>query len=233
MTSAADLLALQDIDLKRDARRALLADIEARLGETDAIIDAREGVEATAGALASLQRKQRELEAQQADLDAKITPLETKLYGGSVRNPKELTDLQKELDSFKTRRSALDDQGLTLMENIEAASREVSAANEELTAAEAEWEADQEHLKLDKSKAERETAALDEERGRWAATMDAHTLGLYEKLRTQRQGRAVARIERTNCQGCRLTLPTHIIQRVRAGHNLIQCPSCERILVFA
>jgi hypothetical protein len=33
MTSAADLFALQEIDLLIDARRAIIADIDARLGE--------------------------------------------------------------------------------------------------------------------------------------------------------------------------------------------------------
>ena len=61
--------------------------------------------------------------------------------------------------------------------------------------------------------------------------MDASSLGLYENLRRVKQGRGVARIERGTCQGCRLSLPTHLVQRVRTGGLLVQCPSCERILV--
>ena len=72
---------------------------------------------------------------------------------------------------------------------------------------------------------------LDAERGRWTDVIDAPTLGLYERLRSGRQGRAVARVERSICQGCRIGLPSHLVQRVRSGVVLVQCPSCERILV--
>src|SRR5690554_746747 len=80
MTSASDLYALQEIDLQRDARRAIVADVEARMGETDELIEARETVEDSVSALERLRRRQREFEAQLQDLDAKIKPLETRLY---------------------------------------------------------------------------------------------------------------------------------------------------------
>src|SRR6266480_4124416 len=119
MTSAADLFALQEIDLRRDARRALIADIEARLVETEELIDARGSVASAEAALTDVRRQQADIETQLDDLDAKIQPLEKRLYDGSVRNPKELTDLQREVDSLKARRSKLDDEGLALLEASE------------------------------------------------------------------------------------------------------------------
>jgi predicted nucleic acid-binding Zn-ribbon protein len=231
MTSAADLLALQDIDLRRDSRRALIADIDSRLGETEAVLEAREVLDAAKIELNGRRSEQRALDAQLQDLDAKIKPIETKLYDGSVRNPKELTDLQREIESLKARRNKLDDDGLALLEAVEAASVAFKAAEEALRAAEADWQTDQSDLVADRARAERETETLDQERGRWTSVIDAPSLGLYESLRQKRQGRAVARLERGACQGCRLTLPTHVVQRVRMGTVLVQCPSCERILV--
>jgi predicted nucleic acid-binding Zn-ribbon protein len=230
MTSAADLLALQDIDLKRDSRRALLADIESRLGESEELIAARESVNESERVLSDLQRQQREMEAQLQDLDAKIRPLETKLYDGSVRNPKELTDLQRDVDSLKARRSRLDDQGLAILEQVEDAMSDVASKRDTLKAAESAWQAEQGGLLSDRERAQRERSTFDGERDRWTAGMDRHALQLYESLRAKHQGRAVARIERGTCQGCRIGLPTHIVQRVRSGTVLVQCPTCERIL---
>ena len=96
---------------------------------------------------------------------------------------------------------------------------------------EAEWKASQTQMAADKLKNEGEYASLDGQRGARTKGMDASALGLYESLRTKKQGRAVARVERGICQGCRLTLPSHLNQRIRSGDTLIQCPSCERILV--
>jgi predicted nucleic acid-binding Zn-ribbon protein len=231
MTSAADLLALQDIDLKRDSRRALLADIESRLGETEELIAARAAVAEAEAALEVLRRQQRDLDAQLQDLDAKIAPFETKLYGGSVRNPKELTDLQKEVDSLKARRGKLDDDGLNLLDAVENATNELAAQRAALEVAESNWRADQEAMNSDRERAQRESGVLDSERERWTTGMDKPSLQLYENLRIKRQGRAVARVERGTCQGCRIGLPTHLVQRVRTGAMLVQCPTCERILV--
>lgn len=231
MTSAADLFALQEIDLQRDARRAIIADIDARLGETEELLDAREIVEDTEAALARLKRRQRESDAQIQDLEAKINPLNTRLYDGSVRNPKELTDLQKELESLIARRSAMDDQGLALMDSVEAATRNLEVARRELASVEADWQASQEELARNRARAETEHATLDVQRENATRGMDPVALSRYEALRISRQGRAVSRIERGVCQGCRITLPTHLTQRVRTGLELVNCPSCERLLV--
>ena len=99
-------------------------------GETEELIAARE--ERRDAAEASLDQLCSDASATSTpssqDLDAKMQPLEKKLYDGSVRNPKELTDLQKEVDSSRPTRSDLDDQGLPLIEAIEAATARPLAA---------------------------------------------------------------------------------------------------------
>jgi predicted nucleic acid-binding Zn-ribbon protein len=41
----------------------------------------------------------------------------------------------------------------------------------------------------------------------------------------------VAHVERGMCKGCRITLPMSVLQKARAGVGLVQCVSCERILL--
>ncbi len=231
MTSAADLFALQEVDLKRDALRALIADIDSRLGETEELIAAREELEDARHQATTLQRQQRELEAQVADLDAKIRPLETKLYGGSIHNPKELTDLQIEVESLKKHRSALDDEALSGLEIIEAANATVLEAAAELEHLEADWRADQQRLTSERARAEEEMGQLDQERALRADGTPANMLGLYEQLRPVKAGRAVAMVKRGTCEGCHVSLPTNMTQKVREAATLVQCPRCERILV--
>jgi uncharacterized protein len=231
MTSAADLLALQEIDLRRDSRRALIADIDSRLGETDELKTARDTARQAEAELEELRERQREMDRQLQDLDAKINPVERRLYDGSVRNPKELTDMQKELEIFRGRRSRLDDTGLELIESLEAAANSFEQAKIALRKAEANWRLDQEDLLTEKSEAEADYSRLESERSLRVEGMDRTALGLYENLRLTKQSRAVARVERGTCQGCRITLPTHLVQRLRTGGMLVQCPSCERILV--
>ena len=230
MTSAADLYALQEIDLQRDARRALIADVEARLGETEELIEAREAVGDAQAAVERLRKRARDLDDELADLDAKMRPLETRLYNGSVRNPKELSDMQRELQNLKARRSKLDDDGLALIEAQERAQKTLVEAQTEAREAELRWRDGQEALRAQKKRAEAEMARLDGERELRLRTMDAPAIGLYESLRATKQGRAVTKVLRETCQGCRISLPSHLVQRMRAGAT-VQCVSCERILV--
>jgi hypothetical protein len=153
------------------------------------------------------------------------------MYDGSVRNPKELTDMQKELDSLKKQRGKLDDAGLEVIEAIEETSKLLQANRETLKRAEAQWQQDHGEMLEQKAEAEGDFATLDAQRNGSTADMDRGMLGLYESLRASKAGRAVALVVRGSCQGCRITLPTHLVQRLRGGGILIQCPNCERILV--
>ena len=231
MTSAADLFGLQEIDLNRDNRRALIADIDSRLSEPEDLIAAREAITTTEAALEELRREQRDLETRVQDLDAKIGPLDQKLYGGSIRNPKELTDLQHEVEYLKEQRRKLDDEGLLLLERLEAAATAQAEASNRRDLLEQDWKADLVELHATRDRAEHELDRLNEERGRRIAGMDPASLGAYEALRPKKQGRAVARIERGSCLGCRILLPSHIVQKARTVGALVTCPSCERILV--
>jgi predicted nucleic acid-binding Zn-ribbon protein len=49
-------------------------------------------------------------------------------------------------------------------------------------------------------------------------------------LLERRQGRAVAKVERGMCGGCRISLPMTVLQKARSGLDVVQCVSCERIL---
>lgn len=230
MTSAADLFALQEVDLRRDARHSIIADVDLRLGESEALNAAREAVISAQGQVESLRQEQKDLETQITDLDAKIVPLETRLYDGSVRNPKELSDMQKELDIFKAQRGKLDDSGLVLMDQVEKAQANFAGAQEDAEESEQYWAAEQEELKAAKVRAEAELVRLDADREARTKDMDMSAIGLYENLRKTKAGRAVAKVERGTCQGCRISLPSHLVQKMRAGQT-VQCVSCERILV--
>lgn len=231
MTSPADLYGLQEVDLRRDARRALIADIDSRLVETPELLAAREEAADAEAQADRLRREQRELEAQLAALDAKIGPIETKLYSGEIRNPKELSDLQKEVEILKAQRRKMDDEALGGLEVVEIANVSAQEAKDEAARIEAEWLADQEQLRQKKAEAAKDLERLQTDRDNRTQSMDRAMLGLYENLRAAKNGRAVARLDRGNCTGCNVTLPTNMVSRVRMADTLVQCPRCERILV--
>ena len=89
MTAVAELLLLQDTDLALDKALARLSEIEIALGESDELISAREAAAERAAAVAALRAQQKDLELAADEVRNKGAVIEKKLYGGTVKNPKE------------------------------------------------------------------------------------------------------------------------------------------------
>ena len=230
MTIAADLYALQEIDSAVEATKASLTAVEEQLGESEELIAGRQAVEEGRDALEGVSKQQRELEWQVDDLRPRLSDVEGKLYGGSVRNPKELGSMQEEANILRGQLRRREDELLDLMVRVEERQTALREAEESLTEVEGRWRQDQKELTSEKEKLEGELAGLEERRRQQSGLIEARVLALYDNLWERRQGRAVAKVERGMCGGCRITLPMTVLQKARSGMDVVQCVSCERIL---
>lgn len=233
MTPAAELLALQETDLALDRVTARLADIEAELGESEELVEARQRVEEKQQVVAGLRSRQADLEVEVEDARAKASEVEKKLYGGSVRNPKELEDLQADATSLRGQTRKREDALLAVLVELEEAEGELKAAQSVYQELDERWRAAQQQLEAERASIEPEVPRLQEKRAKQCHGMDRAALDLYQLLRERRDGQAVARVERGMCQGCRITLPMSVLQKARTGLDLVQCVSCERILLVS
>ena len=230
MTIAADLYALQEIDSAVEATKASLTAVEEQLGESEELIAGRQAVEEGRDAVEGVSKQQRELEWQVDDLRPRLSDVEDKLYGGSVRNPKELGSMQDEANILRGQLRRREDELLDLMVRVEERQTALREAEESLTEVEGRWRQDQKELTSEKEKLEGELAGLEERRRQQTGLIEARVLALYDNLWERRQGRAVAKVERGMCGGCRITLPMTVLQKARSGMDVVQCVSCERIL---
>ena len=231
MTTAAELHALQETDLAMDSAVARLNEIEAQLGETEELVAARELVEQRRGEVRQIQERQKSLDWDAEEARRKALEIEGKLYGGTVKNPKELEDLQADLSSLRFQLRKREDALLEVMLELEDAETALKEAEAVLAELEGAWKAEQASLAETQAVLKGEIQALDAKRSRQIEGMDRAPLSLYQILRERRQGAAVAVVERGLCQGCRISLPMSILQKARSGLGLVQCVSCERILL--
>jgi hypothetical protein len=230
MTIAADLYALQEMDSAIEAAKASLAAVEEQLGESEELIAGRQAVEEGRDALEGVSKQQRELEWQVDDLRSRLSGVEGKLYGGSVRNPKELASMQEEANILKGQLRRREDELLDLMVRVEERQAALREAEESLAKVEGRWQQEQSELVSQREGLEGELAELEDRRGQQSGLIDAKVLALYDNLRERRQGRAVVKAERGMCGGCRISLPMTVLQKARSGLDVVQCVSCERIL---
>ncbi len=233
MSTVKLLYDLQLIDLDMDAKKAALADVTDRIGQSEALDEARAAVAEEEDRLAGLERERRERESESEDLQAKAAVAEDKLYGGSIKNPKELSSIQEQLKNYHAKIKDLDDKTLNIMEEIEAVEHALAARRDELVKMEQEWQAEQESLRREQSELSAMLSELEGKRNELASRIEKDILDLYHALRHKRQGKAIAKVEQGICQGCRIALPMSELQRVKTGQNIVQCGSCERILYLS
>lgn len=230
MIRGRQLYELQEVDLEIEAKGEALARVENRLGEREALDEARAALSRERECLAEFERTQRLGEGEMEDLRAKTALLEGKLYSGSVRNPKELTSLQEQVEHLKKRRRGQEDHLLDIMTEVEAVQHSVNSKSRELERMEKSWREEQNSLSREQAELRAALATLEQRRKELIVRIDSVSLELYQALRVKRQGRAVAKVERGMCQGCRIVLPMTELQRARMGEEIVQCSSCERIL---
>jgi uncharacterized protein len=230
------LLELADLDAelgRLDHRRrnlpehAELASLERRDGELrDEItaLEAREG---------DLRREQMKADADVEQVRSRIGRDRTRLDAGQVSSPRELENLQSEIESLLRRQSDLEDVELDVMERLDAAQARLKEAGAERASVGAELEA----VTSRRDAALAELAGMSgqaaDKRAAAAAQEPADLLELYERLRTQHGGVGAAALRRGQCLGCHLTLNTADLTVIRAAapDDVVQCEECRRILV--
>lgn len=154
------------------------------------------------------------------------------LDSGSV-SPKEMTNLQHELESLKRRQSDLEDQELELMERLEVAEKALATARQGLEKATADRER-AEQLRDDAlADIADGTTKHEAARNEVAAGISAPLLTLYDRVRKQTGTSGAAPLRHRACQGCRIELYGNELAAARNAdpHEVLRCENCSRILV--
>lgn len=228
MSIAKQLYQLQEVELQIEAKEKAIERMTSELGESQALLRTRATLAEQRKRLEDLLTAQRSLEWEIEDISGKVNGFEKDLYSGRIKIPKELTSLQQEVGSLKSKRTQSEDKALVVMEEADKTKQEVSRLVAELDTVETEWRSQQDTLK---TRIEIEKGSLLDLTGKQqvlAREIDGPTLQLYRVLR-QQKGSAVSRVEQGICRGCRISLPLNELQSVRSG-TLVQCSSCGRIL---
>ncbi len=228
MVIARQLYQLQEVDLEIESDEKALNGIVVRLGDNRVILEAQGRLTSAEQQLDDLRKRQRAAERETEDLAVKLAAEEGKLYSGRIQNPKELANLQHEVELIKEKRSRLDDGVLAVMDEVERAENGLAAAAAALQKLEAAWNKEQHELTTGAAVLRLKLADLTQKQQSLSAGIETPVVGAYDKLRKQK-GQAVVRVEQGICRGCRISLPSSDMQQVRSG-NLVHCSSCGRIL---
>ncbi|MFC1950710.1 zinc ribbon domain-containing protein [Chloroflexota bacterium] len=231
MSIVKQLYQLQDIDLKVESSEQAIVQITSQLGESQVVLKARAQLKLEQKHLEELRQQQHSAEWEIDDLVNKLTTAEEKLYGGRISNPKELADLQHEVVGLKARCGQMEDKALGIMDQVELTTASVATLSNKLKTLETEWHSQQQQLSTDMEQLKATLSDFKRERQLMSANINPRAVECYQDLKKQK-GQAVAKVEQGICRGCRISLSTIELRRIR-GDSLVQCSSCGRILFLA
>ena len=118
-----------------------------------------------------------------------------------ITNPRELEAADLERSHFRDQQAEQEDNLLTTMVEIEENQSVLEAISEELARAESARETERPALEAEESLLEQRLEELRRDRTDALPQFGAQVLSIYERLREDRNGYAVARVERGMCQG--------------------------------
>lgn len=170
-------------------------------------------------------------ELKSAAVETKRKNYQQKLYQGTVTNPKELANIEKEIEALGRQQSDLDGRILELMDGTEQAQAALTVAEEQARQADGHRGAvvsafRSRHEALDLELTDLARQRLETE----AAVEDKALLKRYEAIRAKPGGIGIARIEGNACGGCHMTLSATSIKAVKEGAQVQTCENCGRLL---
>jgi predicted nucleic acid-binding Zn-ribbon protein len=224
------LFHLQEIDKQIRTLKARVIEIDRALESDQRIIMAESQVDSAKKAQHAAQVKLKGIEELARELSTRIEISEKNLYGGSIRNPKELQDLQHEIAALKRQKSSLEDNQLTAMIELEDAENIYQTRISDLEHIRAAVIEDSSTLIGEKSNAAIILNRLSLERSGILHSIPSNSLDLYETLSISKKGQALAKIDEDSCSACGASLRPSLIQSARSKLSLAYCPSCGRIL---
>lgn len=226
----ADLYALQQVDSALLVANRRCKALDSGLVEQAAAESARELHERISRTFHDTSGDLKDSELELQAVEKKSKDFETKLYGGSVSNPKELQSIQAEIEALGRQRSMIDERILKLMEQMELHRTQEAEAKEARDSTEAAFATKQAQWKKATAALTREIKALTKEREGLVKPIPPALLKRYDAFRAAKHGVGIARIEGNLCGACHTNLPSNLIRRVRETESVELCENCGRIL---
>jgi len=224
------LYRLQQIDLQLDQAKSRLTLLETLLEDDADLRQAQDDYNRQETIVKELEKKIRFIEHDVQQQNIKIEQSEAALYGGRIKNPKELKDLEDEVKALKKYLQVLEDRQLEAMIHLEEETKTLQNLQGVLNQVKQDVFQRTSRYLGEKTDVKKEIQRLENERAIAISSIESSHYERYQTIRANKKGIAVSRVQDRCCSACGTTLTGGLIQESRSPHHLAFCPSCGRIL---
>jgi predicted nucleic acid-binding Zn-ribbon protein len=231
MSKAEPVYRLQLLDIDLDSAHKQLRDVEAALTANPAVAHAQAEIAKAHQVHHKLALEVKSLELEGRSLYDKIKADEDRLYKGQIKTPKELVDLQHEIEVLKRNSAVHEEKQFTQMLALEEAAQVMANCQSAVTQATKHWQEDSVGLRNVLAQLKDRISADEERREAISAAIPRAEMMIYLALRTKKAGSvAVAMVKNGACGLCGEEPSSVLLQQARTGSTLATCTGCGRIL---
>jgi len=214
-----------------------IASLNQALAGLDPGAELQAEIAAAESELSKLLNRHHATEAESLDRDLALKTLEEKrakfkaqLYGGTVRNPRQLTDLEGEVQMLSREIGKIEDRILELMDSLEQERAEQKAQETRLAEMRARLAQVQGQYAATSSRLRTEVGETESRRAAAAGQVPVQLLKRYEQLRARQANLGLVRVTGITCPGCRVALPSETLKSLNADRGTLTCENCGRLL---
>jgi predicted nucleic acid-binding Zn-ribbon protein len=225
------LAALQRVDQSLRENTQALQTGESRVAALGEAVHSHET------AVAAIEQELNEYTARQRDLETRLAAAETKMKDRRIRitrirNDKELGLAKREVELLKEESSGIETELLSVLEQVESATKRLEAAQSELASLSSARNVEAAQLQDTIGRLgddiKRDRARRDE----LVVAVDADLRRRYEMIFSRRGGVAVVAVRGGTCQGCHMHVPPQLFNQIQRNEQVILCPNCQRMLYW-
>jgi len=181
----------------------------------------------------NLQLKLKRKELDLTEKSNKIKKHQEDLYGGKITDIKELKQIQKVIAHYKEEKDSIEEKILDLMEEMEDINKSINNFSENLKEKEKQFKKRKEEIDSAMLVIKKNINSLNIKRKEILSKLtDGRLLKEYERLRKEKGGKAIIKVDGSVCPGCYLDLPSDTIYQLKKNRKMIICPNCSRILIW-
>jgi predicted nucleic acid-binding Zn-ribbon protein len=180
-----------------------------------------------------LERLKREIAALEQDyqgLQDKRKKTEGNLYGGTINNPKELKNLQTQVENTDQELSRQEERLVELTLKIEQLEEWMALNNNRLHNDKVVYRSKLAHYRTWRENIKQEIDVLAVTVNQLTEEIEPELFRFFSDLQRRLGIKALARTVKGSCSGCNLIIPPMLLVEIRAGKR-IYCENCGRLIL--
>jgi predicted nucleic acid-binding Zn-ribbon protein len=228
----ASLVKVQALDVEINDIQSLVNGVPEKISALDDELEAFEQEMAAEGThIDELKKIYRDQEHKVQDNIVRMKKSQVTL--GIVKNNKEYQSTLKEIEDFKAKNSAIEDEMLENLDQVDIADQSIAEKKETYGSLSEQIKSDKEHLKQEVEECGEKLVRLAKERNDTICDIGPELLDTFNAVKSKQGGRlAVVPVSDSVCNGCNVNLPPQLYNELQRSDTLRFCPNCQRIIYW-